>query len=90
MNSVALQDWQFIGILVTVIVSAIGTTAWITRKITKAETDIENLKENLKKAEDFIQYMFRLTHEEAIKSAEKLRNDLASTSTKSKSGDRED
>ena len=73
-----LPDWQFISIIVSIIGSVVGATAWISWKMSSAETEIKNLKENLKKAEDDIKYMFRLAHGEAIKSAEKLRNDLAS------------
>jgi uncharacterized protein (DUF697 family) len=74
--ALALPDWQFISIIVSIVGSAVGATAWITWKMSKAETEINNLKDKVKKAEDDITYMFRLDLEESHKVAEKFRTEL--------------
>ncbi|CAN5377173.1 hypothetical protein BH18THE2_BH18THE2_25100 [soil metagenome] len=87
----ALLDWQFISIVVSIIGSAVGATAWITWKMAKADTEIKNLKDNLKKAEDDIKYMFRLSYEQAPKAAERvIRNLVSKDPDKNKEGDKED
>jgi hypothetical protein len=87
-----LPDWQLVSIVVSILGSAVGATAWITWKLAKADTEIKNLKENLKDAEELIQYMIRLDRTESRKAAETLRNKLgvmSKGSTKSEAGDEE-
>ncbi len=55
-----LPDWQFIGIIVSIVGSAVGATAWITWRLSKVTTEVDNLKDNVKKIEDDLKYMFRL------------------------------
>jgi hypothetical protein len=74
-----IPDWQFISIIISIVGSAVGATSWITWKIAKAETEINNLKENLKKAEVQLDYMFKLSYEEALKASERLRTLLYSS-----------
>jgi hypothetical protein len=45
-----LTDWQLVSIVVSIVGSAVGATAWITWRLSKANTKIENLEGILKKS----------------------------------------
>ena len=41
-----LSDWQLIQIIITIVGSAVGPTAWITWRLSKVTTDVNNLKKS--------------------------------------------
>lgn len=74
----SLTDSQLLDVIVTIVCSAVGATAWITWRLSAHHTEIKNLKDNLKKTDDLIMYMLKLDYEEGRKVAADLRRVLPS------------